>query len=969
MKSLDELKKEIKEEASEEPDRFFATDILKEKEFSRGQCTECGTYFWSKNSNREICGEPECGEGYTFINNSPTKETFTHTESWEKFQEFMQDREYASIDRYPVVARWRDDVEFTGASIYCFQPHVVSGEAEPPARELVIPQPSLRFNDVDNVGITGRHYTNFTMIGQACFQPPEEYDQDRYFKDMFEYTAETLGIPEEKMIFHEEAWGGGGNLGPCMECFVDGLELWNQVYMFYKQTPEGYEELDLQVLDMGMGHERITWLSNGTQTSYESVMPETIKKMKERIGLETDQEIWEKFLPHSSELNVDEVDDIDEKWREIAEKIDIEVEELKDEIKPAAALYSVAEHTRALIFALADGKIPSNTGGGHNLRMIYRRAKDFIEKYNWDINLAEVARWNAEELEPMFPDLLESMDEIEEILEVEADKYEKAREKAEKKLSELDEQPSIDKMVELYESHGVSPEMMEEHGFEVPEDFYMKLGSDEEVLHEAEEDFDLEEVVETDKLYYERREPYRQDGETQHFDFKAEVQKVVDEEWIVLDTTMFYPQGGGQMHDVGKINGFQVEDVQKQSGVVLHQAPEHELKEGQRVKGVVNGEKRKQLTQHHSTTHMVNAAAREELGEHIYQAGANKTLEKARLDITHYEKPGRETLDEIEAGVRKIIEEDHKINVLEMEKSDAEQEHGFRIYQGGAPPGNTIRLIDIKDVDIEACGGTHLTQTSHAEEFIITGCKRIQDGVIRVEYKAGEAAKNFQEKLVEEFNQVRNLLFDDDEHYFLMLDAEDEGEIEMIGYLKPGSLAKDADKKEVIQSLRNELRKSSEEYSVEIDKLSQTIERFLDERKEFKQKSKNLAEFLGEDFYDKGQLEERQLQKRAKELFRQRKFYQKRVENLESQVEKFLEEEIKKNDLKEVQAEVPTENVGLLIQVAQKLSNKHQACITLIGEKGAVSASQTEESAKEKLVELGSENSQGDDDFAKAFDI
>ncbi|MFB6115124.1 MAG: hypothetical protein ABEK04_02445, partial [Candidatus Nanohalobium sp.] len=96
----------------------------------------------------------------------------------------------------------------------------------------------------------------------------EKYDQSRYFRDMFEYTSEKLGIPEEKMIFHEESWGGGGNLGPCMECFVDGLELWNQVYMFYEQKPDGYEELDLQVLDMGMGHERITWISHGTETSY-----------------------------------------------------------------------------------------------------------------------------------------------------------------------------------------------------------------------------------------------------------------------------------------------------------------------------------------------------------------------------------------------------------------------------------------------------------------------------------------------------------------------------------------------------------------------------------------------------------------------------------------------------------------------------------------------------------------------------
>jgi alanyl-tRNA synthetase len=933
MKSLDQLKEEIKEEASDNPEKFFATEVLKEKGFSRGECKECGLYFWSSEPDREICGEPECGDGYTFINDSPTEKELTHTESWEIFQEFMEDRNYTSIDRYPVVARWRDDVEFTGASIYCFQPYVVSGEAEPPADELIIPQPSLRFNDVDNVGITGRHYTNFTMIGQTCFQPHEKYDQDRYFRDMFEFAVEGLGIPEEKLILHEDSWGGGGNLGACMEFFVDGLELWNQVYMFYKQTPDGYEELDLKVLDMGMGHERITWISRGTETSYESVMPETISKMKERTGLEIDQEIWEKFLPHSSELNIDEVEDIDEKWKEIAEKINEDVDELKDAIKPAAALYSIAEHSRALLFALSDGKIPSNTGGGYNLRMIYRRAKDFIEKYNWDLNMKEVTRWNAEELESMFPELLASMDEVEEILDVEAEKYEKARKKAREKLEEFDEQPSLDKMVELYESHGVSPEMMEEHGFTVPEDFYTQLGQEDEAVQQVDEEFDLKDIGDTEKLYYDRREPYRQeDGSTEHFTFKAEILKVIDDEWIVLDRTMFYPQGGGQRHDVGKLNGNQVEEVQKQSGVILHQAPEHDFEEGQRVKGVVNGEKRKQLTQHHSTTHMVNAAAREELGEHIYQAGASKKLEKARLDITHYEKPGRDTLDEIEASVQKMIDEDHSINVLELPKSEAEQEYGFRIYQGGAPPGNTIRLIDIEDLDIEACGGTHLTRTSHAEEFYITGCKRIQDGVIRLEYKAGEAAREFQESIEEGMREIST-----------MIDA---------------SLESDA---RLVQ------RDLCEIFSVEPEHLVDTVERFQDEIEEY-DRIKSLAEFLDKDI-ELEDIESKKVVEKCRRMFKVRKKREKKIENLESEIEEFLENAIKQKNTEELKVEVPTENVGLLIQIAQKLSRKHDACITLIGEKGAVSASQNDESAREKLEDLGSENVQGDEEFAKAFDI
>ncbi len=945
MKSLSQLKQEIKEEAASDPEKFFATKVLREKGFNRGTCRKCGMNFWSINEEREICGEPECGDGYTFINNSPTDENYTHKQSWKAFEEFMTDRGYTSINRYPTVARWRDDVEFTGASIYCFQPYVVSGEAEPPAKELIIPQPSLRFNDVDNVGITGRHYTNFTMIGQTCFQPPGEYDQDRYFRDMLEFTVEKLGIPKQKLVLHEDSWGGGGNLGACMEFFVDGLELFNQVYMFYERTPEGYEELDLKVLDMGMGHERITWISNGTETSYESVMPETLEKMKKQTGLEVNQDIWESFLPYSSELNVDEVEDIDQKWQEVAEKMDMDTDKLKEEIKPSAALYSVAEHTRALIFALADGKIPSNTGGGHNLRMIYRRAKDFIEKYSWNLEITEVAKWHAEELESLYPELKDSIQEIEEILEVEAEKYEKSRKKAENKLLSLDSQPSTEKMIELYESHGVSPEMMEEHGYKVPEDFYTKLGSSEEALNQTEESFDIKEEIETEKLYYEKREPYRDssDSKAEDFSFTAEVKQIIEDQWIVLDRTLFYPEGGGQSADTGKINGSKVEDVQKQGNAVLHKLPDNDLNQGDKVECTVDGQRRKQLTQHHSTTHIVNAASREVLGDHIYQAGANKTTEKARLDLTHYEKPSKQELRQIESKVQKTINQGHRINVIEEKKSQAEQEHGFRIYQGGAPPGNQIRLIEIEGVDIEACGGTHLTKTSHAEDFVLTGCRRIQDGTIRMDYKAGRQARKHKESVKDTVKQAAAHL------------SEDSPQLDKTKL--PDNF----------KQLRETAEEIAEMYSVEVEELPDTLQRFKKEIKQKENKIKRLEEFTDRSTELDSREETDDLVEAAKKVYKLRKQREKQLENLESEVEDIVEQGIRENG-DEVELEVPTDNIGLLIQVSRTLSQKHQACIALKCDKGAVCASQTDIKADEKLGKYG-EGVQGDEGFAKIFNI
>ena len=928
MAELEKLKKQIKQEASENPEKFFATEVLRQKGFKRSECVNCGMHFWSCDESREVCGEPECSGGYTFIGDSPIEQSYGYTEAWNKYESFMVSRGYESVDRYPVVASWRDDTEFTQASIYCFQPHVVSGEAEPPAEELIIPQPSLRFNDIDNVGVTGRHYVLHNHIGQTCFKK-EDYDQDRYFRDMFEFAVEELGIPRKKLILHEDSWGGGGNLGACMEFFVDGLELWNQVYMFYKQTQDGYEELDLKVLDMGMGQERITWISHGTETSYECVMPETLEKMKQRAGLEVNEEVWERFLPHSSKLNVDEVEDIDRKWQEIADEIEIDVEELKQEIKPTAALYSVAEHSRALLFALSDGKLPSNTGGGHNLRVIYRRAQDFIQKYDWDLDMKQVTEWNAEELNSMFPELLESIDEVKQILEVEEEKYRKAREKAERELSELDGEPTVEQMVELYESHGVSPEMMEEAGFEVPEDFYSMITSEDSRRQEEEQSFDLENVSGTEKIYYRDENKER---------ISAEVTEIKDE-WIVLDRTVFYPEGGGQEPDRGRLEAdkeeYEVVDVQKQGDVILHRAPEHELGEGDEVEAVIDWERRYQLMQHHSTTHMVNGATKKLLGDHINQAGAHKTVEKGRLDITHYEKLSRKELDEIEEEVREIIWKDMDIQRENLEKSEAEQKYGFRIYQGGAPPGNKIRIIKIVDqkdgiIDVEACGGTHLETTSEAEEFIITSSTKVQDGVIRLNYKAGDAAVNHIES-------IRRRVA---------------GIAEKLGADEP-------------DNHREAERALCSIFSVEPEQLEATVEKFRDEAEQTKHRIISMSEYLGTE-KEHRTVEGENLETRAKSLFELRKEREKKLESLEKRLEKHL-----RNVMEEryVEEEVPTENIGLLIQVSRKLAKNFQASVTLKGEKGAVSASYHEDYDADKNLESYGESIQGDENFAKTFDL
>ena len=291
-----------------------------------------------------------------------------------------------SIKRYPVVARWRNDVDYVAAGIYCFQPYCVTGELDPPANPLICPQFCVRFNDLDNIGITGRHYSGFIMLGIQVFNYPEKYT---FFKDEcvefnYRWLTEELGIEPDEITFIEDVWAGGGNLGPSIEYFVRGLEVGNMVFMQYKTFHDGSrEELQIKVIDVGIGLERIAWLYNGTSTSYVDTFNHALTYLKDKLEMEVNNEVWEKFGPYSCQLNIDEVEDIDKTWAQLAEKIGIEVETLKKAITPVKDLYIILDHTRSILMTITDGSLPANVGGGGNVRNILRRVFSIMERNGW----------------------------------------------------------------------------------------------------------------------------------------------------------------------------------------------------------------------------------------------------------------------------------------------------------------------------------------------------------------------------------------------------------------------------------------------------------------------------------------------------------------------------------------------------------------------------------------------------------
>ena len=757
--STKQIKEILKKQASENPDKYFATTVLKEQGFSRKQCTKCQTYFWST-QQEQICGDPSCRGKYTFIGNSPCKEPLNYTEVYKRFKEMFNQKGYTPIQRYPTVARWNPTMEYTIASIAAFQPYVVTGQVEPPANPLVIPQFCMRFADIDNVGITGSHHTGFVMIGQHAFTAPDNYTQDKYFQDIHDWLTQGLGISTEEISYHEDGWAGGGNGGCCMEFFVRGVEVGNQVYMTKEITKEAIKDLPIKVLDMGMGQERCTWLSQGTGTIYEAVFPQTLQKMYSKINIKPNKEIMAKFVPHAGKLNLDEADNITQTWQDIAQEVGLDTQELKEAILPQAACYAIAEHARTVLFALADGALPSNTGGGYNLRIITRRALSCIDKYEWNLHLPEICSWHAQELKEQYPELQEKLMQVEEILNVEKIKYDNTKQKTKKILKNMDIATiTEEKLIELYDANGITPELIAQEAKEqnktikIPEDFYMQVAKRHEKQTQEHQtttklNIDTEGIEETRALYFE-------DYKLTEFSAKVLYSK---EQYVILDQTAFYPTSGGQLHDKGTLNGQEVVEVKKQGKHIIHILKENNVEKGQEVQGRIDRQRRMQLAKHHTATHIINAAAKKVLGEHINQAGAKKTQEKAHIDITHYQSITEKQTESIEEQANKIIQRGIPIKLSFMPRTKAEKMYGMQIYQGGAVPGKKLRIVDIIGTDIECCGGTHLTNTEQAEKIKILKTTKISDSVVRIEFVAGKAAQSEEKKDEELITTLKSLL-------------------------------------------------------------------------------------------------------------------------------------------------------------------------------------------------------------------
>ena len=791
----------------------------------RRTCSVTGLYFWTRDKNRTTSGDTN-EDPYTFIGSPiidgfPMRGKELKDSMRSSFLDYFSENNHSKIDPYPVIARWRDDIHLTIASIADFQPHVTSGQVPPPANPLCISQPCIRLTDVAAVGRSGRHLTTFEMMAHHSFNRPNDgeviYWIDQCVRFCDDMLVNTFGISPLEITYVENPWSGGGNAGAALEVIVGGLELATLVFMNLEEHDDGdivikglhYREMDLQIIDTGYGLERFCWAAAGTPTIYEAIYPESVSWLKETIGFESmvndlnlnvdTTALLSELSRLAGILNIDVGTDVDSLYSKLierlnAQKIKISVSDLKRLTEPLSSIYAIPDHMHALCNMLGDGLIPSNTKAGYLARMLARRVCRMKSDLNLNVTLAELGKHHIEKHLDL-QNFTQNEKGILLLLELEESRYYEMLRKGQSAVktalqnipkSATEVPDSI--LFRLSEERGLNPDMVMEISYDLGwESLSVRVGFSADMADRnarmtkdaakvrSKNKFLKESFLETSQDYY---------LDTNQTNFSAEViycdvlkngydkisfsNEVIAEpsHFVILDRTLFYPEGGGQLGDQGYFyqdeSQITVLDTKVEDGVIIH-FTDGFLRNG-KIDAEVDYTRRRQLMDHHTAVHIVGGAARDILGPHIRQAGSNKGQRYARIDLTHHSRMSRDLLDEIEDKANDIVQSNPKVEKIILHRAEADARFGFDIYQGGPPKHQEIRIIKIGDFDIQACGGTHHDEAGNVGELRIVRSSQVQDGVERLQIVAGDTAREHarkQERILSEASEILGVQSDD----------------------------------------------------------------------------------------------------------------------------------------------------------------------------------------------------------------
>lgn len=691
-----------------------------------------------------------------------------------RFLKFYEERDHHVEASYSLVPQNDKSLLLIGAGMAPLKNYFMGLEV-PPKPRMATCQKCIRTGDIENVGFTSRHATFFEMLGNFSFGDYFKSETIRYGWDFilnelkmdpeylwpsvyedddeaFAIWRDEIGVPEHKITRlgkKDNFWEiGTGPCGPCSEIYYDRgerfgcddpncrpgcdceryLEFWNHVFTQFDKDEEGnYNRLANPNIDTGMGLERIACILQGVDSIFEI---DTIR-----------------FI-------LEEVCRMSGKTYGADPKTDISIRIITD-------------HIRAVSFLVGDGVMPNNEGRGYILRRLLRRAARHgkllgIEgAFLKDLTDA-VIKVSGE----AYPELLKRQDYIKKIIEIEEDRFQQTIDQG---LTIL-----VDYIGEL-ETSG-SKVLSGEHAFKLYDTYGFPLDLTKEILEEKGLSVDEEAFKEEMNAQRDRARSARGDGEdlgweedafstlpkeiTSEFKgywlHKAEgsILAMADEHQlisealegskirVILDQTVLYAEGGGQVGDHGLLTAenfeMKVSDVKKgNNGTIIHigQVTKGSIKVGETVVSEVARARRLDIARNHSATHLLQKALRMVLGDHVEQAGSQVDDQRLRFDFTHFQSLTADELQKIEAIVNKQIYEPVDIEVLNTSIAEARNMGAMALF--GEKYGNEVRVVKMGDFSLELCGGTHLNNTAEVGMFKIVSEGGVAAGVRRIEATTG----------------------------------------------------------------------------------------------------------------------------------------------------------------------------------------------------------------------------------------
>lgn len=720
-----------------------------------------------------------------------------------RFLDYFKDKGHTVVDSSSLVPKDDPTLLFTNAGMVQFKT-VFMGEDKRDYSRAVTSQRCVRaggkHNDLENVGYTARHHTFFEMLGNFSFG---DYFKKDAIDFAWEFLTKELGVDSSKLwvsIFEdddeaEELWkkiedlpkgrivrmgekdnfwsmGDTGPCGPCSEIHIDQgidagcgrpecelgcdcdrfLELWNLVFMQFNRSEDGTQtRLPKPSIDTGMGLERVAAVLQGKFNNYDSdLFTPIIKKIEELSG---------------KKYGTTDQDD--------------------------TAMRVIADHARATTFLVSDGVLPSNEGRGYVLRRIMRRAVRYGKSLGLDKPFMEaVTAIVVGEMEHAYPQL-KTTDSL--LVKVANNEEERFRETLEHGLALLDEE------VERLQSEGgdgltISGEFIfklyDTFGFpfDIVRDIALEkgFGFDEEgFLREMENQRQKSRQSrkgEGVKILGEGVKSISEEGKKAEFtgynalNGRATVQALLDGTGgrvselgtgaagqLFVDVTPFYAESGGQEGDMGEViwSGGRAKVITttvEGEKIILHKVEvvEGVLEEGAEVELLVAEDLRKASAAHHTATHLLHAALREVLGDHVKQAGSLVGPDRLRFDFTHFSPVTPDELQRIEALVNEKIWENRPVDTRLLEREEALKEGAMALF--GEKYEDKVRVVSVSDFSKELCGGTHVTAVGDIGVFKIQSEGGIAAGVRRIEALAGKSAFAEIQKVYAEQKRVVDLV-------------------------------------------------------------------------------------------------------------------------------------------------------------------------------------------------------------------